>query len=94
MKKTINVADLLKERENLRRNPNKDAEYRKDYDKLSKKIQYYSNTERRKAKNEKDLEHMRLRFKTVEYNEYMRNYMRIYTHKNDFLSVETPQIIF
>ena len=97
MKKSVDVNDLLKERENLRTKPNRDADFYKEYSRISKKIQYYSNAEHRKEKNEKDLTNMRQRFKTDEYNDYMRNYMRVYNHKNDnvpSLPLDTPLIIF
>jgi hypothetical protein len=71
--------------------------YLKEYNRLLKKIQYWSDVEHRKGKNEKDLEHMRQRFRTDEYNDYMRNYMRVYNHKEDNLAslpVNNPLIIF
>ena len=94
MKKSVDINDLLKQRDELRAKTNRDAKFYKVYSKLSMKIQYYSNAEHRKAKNEKDLDNMRQRFKTEEYNEYMRNYMRVYNHKNDNIPVENPLIIF
>ena len=94
MKKIVDINDLLKQRDELRAKPNRDAEFYKEYSKLSMKIQYHSGTEHRKLKNEKDLMNMRKKFKTEEYNEYMRNYMRVYNHKNDNMPVDTPLIIF
>ena len=93
MKKSVDINDW----DELRAKSNRDAEFYKEYSRISKKIQYYSNAEHRKEKNEKDLENMRQRFKTEEYNEYMRNYMRMYNHKNNNLPsqpVDTPLIIF
>ena len=98
MKKSVDINDLLKQRDELKAKPNRDAVFYKEYSKLSMKIQYYSDTERRKVKNEKDLDNMRKRFKTVEYNNYMREYMREYSHRNDYKPLETqvdnPLIIF
>ena len=91
MKKVLNVEDLMKELEELKAQPNRDVNYRKDYDKLSKKIQYHSNETHRKEKNQKDLEKMRKKFKTAEYNDYMREYMRVYSHRNDNKPVDTPK---
>ena len=97
MKKSVDVNDLLRQKEDMKTRTNKDPEYLKEYNRLLKKIQYWSDVEHRKGKNEKDLEHMRLRFKTDEYNDYMRNYMRVYNHKEENITsqpVNNPLIIF
>ena len=92
MKKSVDIDSLLRQKEDMKMRTNKDAEYLKEYNRILKKIQYYTDAEYRKIKNEKDLENMRQRFKTTEYNDYMRNYMRVYNHKEDNLN--NPLIIF
>jgi hypothetical protein len=82
MYKTVDVNDLYKERDGLKAKYPDSKEYNKEYNKLLKRIQYWSDADFRMKKNLDTLERNSVKFGTDEYRTYQREYHRIYRKQN------------